>query len=310
MHAGVPFDIDLLAANPIECRSGGAGNDYQIVLSGFPNPVTFLPGDVSISPGTGTVMSSSGSGTTTVTINLTGVTNAQKITVKIANLTDNAVPANTGTLGVTMGVLVGDTNGNGAVNAGDTTQTKGRSGQPTDATNFRSDVNTDGVINAGDSSAVKSALGHCVALAREREKTNHSKETPSADSDGAVCGRFVLSRDNAPIPAHWRLASSRPKPPPDNHVSVHARRLEADRRIGRVAQLRPLCASVVGRLSSSDTIAKRKLDPTAINNRAVISGRTGGQGSILRQPTSREEPGFDLPIALVIVIAAEEFKRR
>ncbi len=159
MHAGVPFDIDLLAANPIECRSGGAGNDYQIVLSGFPNPVTFVPGDVSVSPGTGTVMSSSGSGTTTVTINLTGVTNAQKITVKIANLTDNAVPANTGTLGVTMGVLIGDTNNNGVVNAGDTSQTKGRSGQVTDGTNFRSDVNTDGVINAGDSSAVKSRSG-------------------------------------------------------------------------------------------------------------------------------------------------------
>ncbi len=150
------FDIDLLGANPIECRTGGAGNDYKIVYT-FPSAVTFS--SASLSAGTGSVMSSSGSGTTTVTVNLTGVTNIQRITVKLTALTEVATPANTGDLGVTMGVLVGDTNNNGAVNAGDTAQTKGRSGQTTDGTNFRSDVNTDGIINAGDSSAVKSRSG-------------------------------------------------------------------------------------------------------------------------------------------------------
>jgi hypothetical protein len=105
------------------------------------------------------VSSSSGSGTTTVTVNLTGVTNIQRITIKLSALTETGNPANTGDLGLTMGVLVGDTNGNGAVNAGDTTQTRGRSGQTTDATNFRSDVNTDGTINSGDQIAVRSRSG-------------------------------------------------------------------------------------------------------------------------------------------------------
>ncbi len=71
---------------------------------------------------------------------------------------------------ITWGHLYGDTNGNAGVNAGDSTQTKGRAGQTTDGTNFRSDVNTDGTVNAGDSSIVKWARGHCVALTRERAK--------------------------------------------------------------------------------------------------------------------------------------------
>ncbi len=48
------------------------------------------------------------------------------------------------------------------VNAGDATQTKSRSGQTTDATNFRSDVNTDGVVNAGDTTQVKSHSGNAL----------------------------------------------------------------------------------------------------------------------------------------------------
>jgi hypothetical protein len=58
-----------------------------------------------------------------------------------------------------MSILVGDTNANGAVNASDVSQTKGRIGQTIDTTNFRSDVNVNGAINAGDVSQIKSLLG-------------------------------------------------------------------------------------------------------------------------------------------------------
>ena len=76
------FDINLpLTGNSgIECRSGGATNDYQVVFN-FPSAVTFS--SASVSAGTGSVSSSSGSGTPTVTANLTGVTNAQRITVTL-----------------------------------------------------------------------------------------------------------------------------------------------------------------------------------------------------------------------------------
>ncbi len=59
-----------------------------------------------------------------------------------------------------MGVLIGDTNGDRFVNAGDTTQTRNRSGQATTATNFRSDVNADGFINSGDTLVVRSRSGN------------------------------------------------------------------------------------------------------------------------------------------------------
>ncbi len=58
-----------------------------------------------------------------------------------------------------MGVLVGDTNGDRSVNAGDALQTRNRSGQTTDATNFRSDVNTDGFVNSGDTTVVRARSG-------------------------------------------------------------------------------------------------------------------------------------------------------
>ena len=57
-----------------------------------------------------------------------------------------------------MGLLVGDSTGNGFVNAGDALQTRNRSGQVTDATNFRSDVNTVGFVNNRDTTVARRSL--------------------------------------------------------------------------------------------------------------------------------------------------------
>ena len=53
----------------------------------------------------------------------------------------------------------GDTTGDKFVNSGDALQTRNRSGQATDAINFRSDVNVDGFVNSGDSFIVRSRSG-------------------------------------------------------------------------------------------------------------------------------------------------------
>ena len=66
---------------------------------------------------------------------------------------------NTGDINVPMGMLIGDTSGNGIVNATDVSQTKAQSGNPVTASNFREDVNTNGAINASDVSAVKTKSG-------------------------------------------------------------------------------------------------------------------------------------------------------
>ncbi len=57
------------------------------------------------------------------------------------------------------GLLIGDTTGDGSVNAGDIGQTKSQSGQPVTGSNFREDVTVDGSINAGDIGLVKSKSG-------------------------------------------------------------------------------------------------------------------------------------------------------
>ncbi len=58
-----------------------------------------------------------------------------------------------------MGVLLGDTTADRSVNSGDIAQTKSKSGQAADGTNFRNDVTVDGNLNSGDIGLVKSKSG-------------------------------------------------------------------------------------------------------------------------------------------------------
>jgi hypothetical protein len=144
--------LPLTGNSGIECRNGGATNYYSVVFT-FPDPVTFSAASVN---GTGSISSTSGSGTTTITVNLTGVTNAQTIGVTLFGVNNGM---GTSDVSVPIGVLVGDTNGDGFVNTGDSIQTRNRSGQATDATNFRSDVNADGFVNSGDTTLVRARSG-------------------------------------------------------------------------------------------------------------------------------------------------------
>ncbi len=100
--------------------------------------------------------SSSGSGTTNVTVNLTGVTNAQRITLMLSNVSDGT---STRDVGVQIGMLIGDANGDGIVNSADRFLTRIYSGIPTDETNYRSDANADGWGNSGDTFLVRSHSG-------------------------------------------------------------------------------------------------------------------------------------------------------
>ena len=146
------FDVPLpLTGNVgVECRSGPA--PHQMIIN-FAIPVTVA--SASVTSGSGSVGSFSVSGAV-VTVNLTGVTNAQRITVTLGNVDDGT---NIGDVPVPMGVLAGDTNGNGTVNASDIGQTKAQSGQAVTGSNFRTDVNLSGSINASDIGLVKSKAG-------------------------------------------------------------------------------------------------------------------------------------------------------
>ena len=150
------FDIPLPQTFPFgtECRSGGVNGVYQIVLA-FPSAVTYSGAVVKC--GIGTVVSTSG--TNPVSINLTGVTDAQVIKVTLVGVDDGV---NCGDVEVKMGVLIGDTNGNGCVNATDVSQTKFQSGQTVTGSNFREDVTGNCAITASDISLVKSKSGACL----------------------------------------------------------------------------------------------------------------------------------------------------
>ena len=93
-----------------------------------------------------------------MTVNLTGVTNAQEVMVTVTGVTDSFGQTLPDT-SVPVGFLIGDVNGDRVVNGGDALQTRSRSGQSTDGTNFRYDVNVDGTVSAGDTLVVRGRSG-------------------------------------------------------------------------------------------------------------------------------------------------------
>ena len=85
--------------------------------------------------------------------------NGTYIVVTLSDVNDTAGHHSDSVPGPEMGLLVGDTNSDAFVNSGDSLQTRNRSGQTTDAINFRSDVNVDGFVNSGDRFIVRSRSG-------------------------------------------------------------------------------------------------------------------------------------------------------
>jgi hypothetical protein len=158
--AAGPFDIDLPlyagATGPgrgVECRNGSSGS-YTIIFN-FTNSITAVGGVTSTC---GTPTAAIGADNHQVLVSLAaGGCNAQYITVTLNNVSDGT---NTISAPVTFGLLIGDTNGNGTVNASDVAMTKAQSGAAACPPNFRTDVNGDGNINASDVALVKFNVGN------------------------------------------------------------------------------------------------------------------------------------------------------
>ena len=137
------FDIDLplTGTRGVECRSSaalGAGH-YQLVFT-FVNYVANC-GTAS----TGSV--SSGAYWNQCMVDVTGVANAQYLTVTLNNVLDSQ--NNTGSVSGTMGVLLGDVNATGGVDGNDVSA-YGHTRQTLNATNFQYDVNVTGAIDGND----------------------------------------------------------------------------------------------------------------------------------------------------------------
>jgi hypothetical protein len=159
------FDIDLPLIGPpgIECRTGGATNDYVIVAAFDSGVAVQGKRQAQVVSGAG-MIGAGGSGNggmvivsrNNVTIPLTNVGNAQTISVRLNGVTVGEAISD---IIIPMRILAGDTTANGSVNSADVSQTKGRIGHVVDATTFRSDVNGNGEINSADISIIKSFVG-------------------------------------------------------------------------------------------------------------------------------------------------------
>ena len=142
------FDIDLpFTGNPgIECRSGGANGDHQFVFT-FCVPVTV--GSATISCGAVTNVSASGN---QITVNVTGISNAQCCTVTLLGVSDGT---NFGNVSVPVCFLLGDVNASGRVDSGDVSLVRQQTLQTITTSNFREDINASGRIDSGDVSIAR-----------------------------------------------------------------------------------------------------------------------------------------------------------
>ena len=121
----------------------------------FSNPVTTVA-VASVTSGTGSVIGSNidPNDARNYIVNLTGVTNAQVITVSLSNVTDslgNFSPA----VAVQMGLLLGDVNASGRVDAADVSLVRQQTLQLITSDNFREDINVSGRIDSADVSVAR-----------------------------------------------------------------------------------------------------------------------------------------------------------
>jgi hypothetical protein len=152
------FDIPLPLINEpgVECRSSGGA--HTLVFT-FSNSV--VSGSASVTTGVGSVSGSPTFSANTMTVNLTGVADVQRIAVTLSGVTDTAgavLPNAT----VSVNMLIGDINASKIVNASDIGAVKAQSGLAVTATNFRADVALSGSITASDIGLVKSRSGASV----------------------------------------------------------------------------------------------------------------------------------------------------
>ena len=166
IHSVTAFDIPLPLIGPVgvECRrntgadtntSPNFGHDHQVIIT-FATPISFSGVNVTTDQMSDTPTATSSVSGNIATIDLHAISNPRLVTITLMNVSDGS---NANNVNASFGVLAGDTTGNGSVNATDVSQTKLKSGQAVDVTNFRNDVTVSNSINATDVSLIKLQSG-------------------------------------------------------------------------------------------------------------------------------------------------------
>ncbi len=153
-HAGAgTFDVSmpLSGISGVEDRSSGT---YNAVFT-FDGAVT--SGQVTVLSGTATVGAILFSGNT-MTAQLTGVTSAEVVTLRVQNINGDGQQHGD----VPFGFLTADVNGNRIVDRPDLQQLQADRGQPVTASNFRDDINLSGIVDRPDVQSVHTNRGHSI----------------------------------------------------------------------------------------------------------------------------------------------------
>ena len=156
-HGGMPFDVDLKSpAAGIECRTNSSTGDHTVVLT-FGLPVTVAGNGTvkaQVTSGTGQVGSGGVANGNAVTVNgdvvtipLTNVANAQRLTISLFGVSDGT---NTATVTVPMAVLLGDVDATTLVDGNDVSAVQGQRRQSATSATFRFDVDCTGLIDGND----------------------------------------------------------------------------------------------------------------------------------------------------------------
>ena len=149
------FDLPLSTTGTV-VEPRGTGGNYQIIYN-FAVPVN--SGTASATGGAGSTGSVTFSGNS-MTVPLSSVADQQRLTVTANGVSGPG--AGSTTIGTQIGFLIGDVNGDGVVNIGDTAQVRSNAGVTLDNTNFLNDVNIDGAVNVGDTVIVRTNSGNAL----------------------------------------------------------------------------------------------------------------------------------------------------
>jgi hypothetical protein len=158
IHGTVPIDLTLSLNSPatIEPRAAGHtdtnGVDYQLIFV-FPNTLNSVgtPSAPGVGNATGFINPNDAH---QYILNLTGVPNQQYTTATLNNVHD--ADNNVGNVSVTLGVLVGDVNGDKRVDGNDVSAVQSATRQNATSANFRFDLDASGRIDGNDVSLVQS----------------------------------------------------------------------------------------------------------------------------------------------------------
>ena len=147
------FDIamPLTGTSGVEDRSSST---YNAVFT-FDGAVT--SGEVQVVSGTASVGAISFSGNT-MTAQLTGVTSAEVVTLRVQNINGDGLQHGD----VPFGFLTADISANRVVDKADKQQIMTDKGQVVTAANFRDDINLSGVVDNPDAQSVKANKGHSI----------------------------------------------------------------------------------------------------------------------------------------------------